>query len=104
MSVLSKLTCDFARSMHKQCSMNWCILEVCVWRDFNLNVPNWVVEELMRSLEIKWSIIKHDVSKFVDVCGVVIKFEQEWNIFKTIHFIELLNCTNSNHKRELSFV
>jgi hypothetical protein len=82
MSVLSKLTCDFARSMHKQCSMNWCILEVCAWQDFNLNVPNEVVEQLTRSLEMKWSIIKHDVSKFVDVCGVVIKFEQEWNIFK----------------------
>ncbi len=32
MSVLSKLPCDLARSMHKQCSMNWCILDVCVAR------------------------------------------------------------------------
>ncbi len=31
---------------------------VCVWQDFNLNVPNGVVEQLMRSLEMKWSIIK----------------------------------------------
>ncbi len=76
MSVLSKLPCDFARSMHKQCSMNWCILDVCVLQDFNLNVPNGVVEQLTRSLEMKWSIIKHDVSKFVDVCGVVISLNK----------------------------
>jgi hypothetical protein len=44
----------------------------CAWQDFNLNVPNRVVEQPTRSLEMKWSIIKRVVSKFVDVCGVVI--------------------------------
>jgi hypothetical protein len=55
---------------------------VCVWQDFNLNVPNGVVEQLMRSLEMKWSIIKtwcFEVCRCVWCCD---KFEQEWNTFK----------------------
>jgi hypothetical protein len=50
----------------------------CAWQDFNLNVPNRVVEQPTRSLEMKWSIIKRVVSKFVDVCGVVMSLNKRY--------------------------
>jgi hypothetical protein len=63
------------RKIHAQAMLNELVHFGSVW---GARFQFECTKQPTRSLEMKWSIIKHDVSKFVDVCGVVMSLNKRY--------------------------